>query len=121
MGYRILSVGTDQKLLQTRHALLASRGYDPLIATPEDVDEKLQAGKFDLVILSVMLTEEDKSRIQNKLPVGTRLLVLTTLVWPDQLLRMVGEAFESDSRAAPNPSRGDSGPVARRSHAGGKG
>jgi DNA-binding response OmpR family regulator len=63
MGLRILSVGTDMIILETRHPLLASRGYDPLIATPEDVDEKLQAGGFDLVILSVMLTEEDKCKL----------------------------------------------------------
>jgi PleD family two-component response regulator len=102
MGYRILSVGTDEKLLETRHALLASSGYDPLSATPEDVYEKLLAGKFDLVILWVMLSEDMKCRIQNKLAPGTRLLVLTTLVWPEELLRMVAEALGSDAQAAPS-------------------
>jgi hypothetical protein len=68
MGYRILSVGTDVKLLETRHALLASRGYDSLIATPEDVDEKVNSGRFDLVILSAMLRSEKKRRIQAKFP-----------------------------------------------------
>jgi DNA-binding response OmpR family regulator len=48
--------------------VLTSRGYESLIATPEDVDEKLQSGKFDLVILSVMLSQEEKRRIQAKLP-----------------------------------------------------
>jgi hypothetical protein len=70
-----------------------SRGYDSLIATPEDFDEKLQSGRFDLVILSVKLSQEEKRRIQAKLPVGTRALVLESLVWPSELLRMVAEAL----------------------------
>jgi DNA-binding response OmpR family regulator len=93
MRYRVLTVGTDVDLLTARQALLASRGYDSLIATPEDVDEKLHSGRFDLVILSVMLSQEEKRHIQTKLPAGTRPLVLETLVWPDDLLRMVDEAL----------------------------
>jgi DNA-binding response OmpR family regulator len=93
MRFRVLTVGTDVGLLATRQALLVSRGYDSLIATPEDVDEKLHSGKFDLVILSVMLSPEEKNHIQAKLPAGTPPLVLETLVWPDELLRMVTEAL----------------------------
>jgi hypothetical protein len=73
---RILTVGIDLNLLETRQAVLTSRGYDSLIATPGDIDEKLQSGRFDLVILSVMLSPEEKRRIQSKLPAGTRALVL---------------------------------------------
>jgi DNA-binding response OmpR family regulator len=93
MQYRVLSVGIDEGLLKSRQALLASRGYDSQIATPEDVNEKLRSGTFDLVILSVMLSEEDKRLIQAKLPAATRPLVLETLVWPEELLRMVAEAL----------------------------
>jgi DNA-binding response OmpR family regulator len=93
MRHRVLTVGIDVVLLTTRQALLASRGYDSLIATPRDVDEKLQSGRFDLVILSVMLSQEEKRQILTKLPAGTRSLVLDTLVWPDKLLSMVAEAL----------------------------
>jgi hypothetical protein len=62
-------------LLATRQALLASGGYESLIATPEDFDEKLHSDKFDLVILSAMLSQEEKRHIQAKLSVGTRQLV----------------------------------------------
>jgi DNA-binding response OmpR family regulator len=91
--YRILSVGTDLDLLKTRQAVLASCGYDSLSATPEDFDEKLRSGRFDLVILSVMLSEQEKRDIQAKLPVGTRPLVLERLMFPDELLRFVAEAL----------------------------
>jgi hypothetical protein len=94
MRYRVLTVGTDVNLLTTRQALLVSRGYDSLIATLGDIDVKLLSGKFDLVIFSVTLSQEEKRRIQAKLPAGTRPLVLETLVWPEELLRMVAEALE---------------------------
>jgi hypothetical protein len=48
MQYRVLSVGIDEGLLKTRQVLLASRGYDSQIGTPEDVNEKLSSGTFDL-------------------------------------------------------------------------
>jgi DNA-binding response OmpR family regulator len=93
MRYRVLTVGIDVELLETRQALLTSRGYESLIAAPADVDEKLHSDTFDLVILSAMLSREEKLRIQAKLPAGTRSLVLQTLVWPDELLGMVSETL----------------------------
>ena len=60
MRYRVLIVGIDVDLLEIRQVLLNSWGYDSLIATPEEVDEKLLSGRFDLVILSLMLSQEEK-------------------------------------------------------------
>jgi hypothetical protein len=80
-------------LLTTRQAVLTSRGYESLIATPGDVDERLQSDRFDLVILSVTLSQEEKRHIQAKLPAGTRAL-LESLVWPTDLLRMVTAALD---------------------------
>jgi hypothetical protein len=93
LRYRILAVGIDVDLLTTRQAVLVSRGDDSQIATPRDVDEKLQSGRFDLVIVSVMLSPEEKRVIQAKLPAGTRALLLESLAWPNELLPMVAEAL----------------------------
>ena len=93
MRYRVLIVGRDVDLLMIRQVLLTSWGYESLIATPEDVDEKLQSGRFDLVILSLMLGQEVKREIQAKLPAGTRPLLLKTVVWPEELRRTVAEAL----------------------------
>ena len=92
---RILTVGIDVDLLTTRQAVLASRGYESLIATPRDVDEKLQSGRFDLVVLSVMLSPNEKRHILAILPAGTRPLLLQKLVQPEELLRLVAEALAS--------------------------
>ena len=54
-------------LLEIRQVLLKSWGYDSLIATTEDVEEKIQSGRFDLVIFSVTLSQEEKRRIQGEL------------------------------------------------------
>jgi hypothetical protein len=80
-------------VVTTRQALLASGGYDSLIATPGDFDGKLQSDRFDLVILSATLSPEEKRHIQAKLPAGTRALVLEALVWPNELLRRVAETL----------------------------
>ena len=80
-------------LLNTRQAVLASRGYDSLVAAPEDFDDKLRFGKFDLVILSVMLSQKQRGYILTKLPVGTRSLVLERLMFPDELLHLVSKAL----------------------------
>jgi hypothetical protein len=94
MRYRVLSVGADISLLASRKALLDSRGYDSVIATIHDFDEKLNSDRFALVILSATLTQEEKRDIQAKLPAGTRPLVLETLVWPEELLHLVAGALE---------------------------
>ena len=91
--FRILCVGVDIRLLTTRQALLVSQGYDCLIATPADIGEKLSPGRFNLVILSMMISEEDKGHIRTKAPAGTRVVTLTSLVIPKELLRIVAEAL----------------------------
>jgi hypothetical protein len=93
LRYRILIVGIDVDLLTTRQAVLASRGYYSLIATPRDVDEKLRSGEFDLVILSAMLSPDERRHTLAILPSGTRPLLLEKLVRPEELLRMVAEAL----------------------------
>jgi hypothetical protein len=101
MRYRVLIVGIDVDLLEIRQVLLNSWGHDSLIATPEDFDQKLQSGTFDLVILSGVLSKEQKRQIQDKLPAGTRPLVLETVVWPDELRRTVAQALAGN----PSPAK----------------
>jgi hypothetical protein len=40
------------------------------------------------------MSQQEKRRIQAKLPAGTRPLVLKTQVWPDELRRTVAEALK---------------------------
>jgi hypothetical protein len=63
-----------------------SRALQPL-------DDKLLSGAFDLVILSAMLSQEEKRHIEARIPAATRPLVLETLVWPKELLSLVSKAL----------------------------
>jgi DNA-binding response OmpR family regulator len=92
MRLRILCVDVDPRLLKNRQMLLGFRGYDASTATPFDVDAKLAGDEFDLVIVSAMLGEEEKQRIQRILPPETKMLPLTRLLEPDELLDMVTRA-----------------------------
>jgi DNA-binding response OmpR family regulator len=89
---RVLCVGTDRSLLNTRQALLASRGYACSSALPHEVPRYLAEERFDIVILSVALGREEQEHIRTKLPTGTRVLVLTHLVSPDELFDLVAKA-----------------------------
>jgi DNA-binding response OmpR family regulator len=82
--------------------ILASRGYNASTATSRDVDAKLAAGTFDLVILSVMLGEEEKQRVRGILPSGTKVLSLTALVHPDELFDMITSAVGGRIAAPPS-------------------
>jgi hypothetical protein len=90
----VLAVGTDPTLLETRKEVLASGGYDTDVATPEDIDKKLAARKFNLVILSVLLGEQKQKSIEAKLPAGTKALRLEYLVPPKELLAMVARELD---------------------------
>jgi DNA-binding response OmpR family regulator len=89
MCIRILCIGVDPRLLKSRQMLLASRGYNATTATPLDAEETLAATRFDLVILSAMLSEDQKRRVRGILPPETKILSLTYLVQPDDLFEMV--------------------------------
>jgi CheY-like chemotaxis protein len=89
---RVLCVGTDPTLLKTRQVLLASRGYACTLAYPHEVEERLSSERFDLAILSVALGRQRQEQIRTILPQGTRALLLTHFVNPQELLDMVAEA-----------------------------
>lgn len=60
---RLLCVGKDPDLLQTRCAVLGQSGYDARSATVAEAEPLLHTEQFDLVIVSAFLDEEEKGRI----------------------------------------------------------
>ncbi|HTZ60940.1 MAG TPA: hypothetical protein VMB49_22680 [Acidobacteriaceae bacterium] len=94
---RILCVGVDQQLLEIRCTLLQKSGYAAQFAMPAEIDEGEQ---FDLVILSLMLSNQQKEIAEAKIPPGTRILALDALVLPEELLRMVSGALSRKSEPA---------------------
>jgi hypothetical protein len=60
---RLLCVGNEADLLQSRCAVLRHAGYDARVATLEDAEILLRTEKYDLAIISASLSEWEKGRI----------------------------------------------------------
>lgn len=90
---RILCVGIDRILLETRCAVLASQGYDARPVLFAEAEELLKTAAFDLIILSAMLSLGEKRRVLAVVPGATKTLALESLVTPSDLLRKVAALF----------------------------
>jgi len=88
----ILCVGKDIEFLTVRCAVLACEGYAADWATPDDFPQKLSERRFDLVILSAVLSAEEKRRIHAMIPPEVKVIDLDRLVVPTELLRLVAES-----------------------------
>jgi|HubBroStandDraft_6_1064221.scaffolds.fasta_scaffold856379_2 hypothetical protein len=91
---RLLCVGKEQELLQTRCAVLSQSGHDGQSATLEEAEILLRTSKFDLVIVSAWLSEWERGRIlaaAGKTPA----LVLTELTLAEDLLAQVERLLPS--------------------------
>ena len=60
---RLLCVGRELELLQTRCAVLSYSGYDAIPATMPEAETLLHTGQFDLVVVSAWLSEWERGRI----------------------------------------------------------
>lgn len=83
----ILCVGNDPNLLEIR-GVLERAGYPSLPASIEDAEVLLRRGKFDLVILSTRLSDDDNARILY-VAGDTPALVFPELTLPRDLLSEV--------------------------------
>ena len=88
----ILNVGKEIEFLTVRCAVLASDGYTADWATPGDFSQKIGQRRFDLVILSAVLSAEEKRSIQAMIPADVRVIDLDRLILPTELLRLVAES-----------------------------
>jgi DNA-binding response OmpR family regulator len=85
---RLLCVGNEPELLQTRCAVLIQSGYDAQWASLAEGETLLRTKEFDLMIVSARLSDWEKGRIltaAGKTPV----YVLTDLSLADELLAQV--------------------------------
>jgi hypothetical protein len=105
-AFKILCVGHDQGLLQSRCAVLRQAGCDASTLGPAEAELLLNmhqldlfssAEGFDLVILSSSLTENQRVRIIAAAG-RTPILNLTTLTFAPDLLRMVKDRLGQNYR-----------------------
>jgi hypothetical protein len=93
---RILCIGRDPLLLQSRCAVLSHNGYDAQAATVPGARRKLQDDTFDLVILSGRLSE--RKRESEIIPAGTQTLEIQRFLLPSEMLEAVAERLRPSAR-----------------------
>jgi DNA-binding response OmpR family regulator len=91
---RLLCVGEDLKLLQTRCAVLERSGYHAQSAVLPEAEDLLRSQEFDLLIVSAWLPEWEKAKILTTAG-KTPTLMLTELTLADKLLADVERLLEA--------------------------
>ena len=86
---RILCIGKDSGLLRSRCAVLAHAGYDAHYVMYPDAEPLLTREPFDLIILSAILSQEEKDQIWTIVGDTPPILTLKKLVFASELLRDV--------------------------------
>ena len=86
---RILCIGKDPGLLRSRCAVLTHGGYDAQYVMFPDAERLLTREHFDLIILSAILTQEEKDQIWTIVGDTPPILTLKKLVFASELLRDV--------------------------------
>src|ERR1700677_4082750 len=86
---RILCVGRERYLLETRCAVLGQSGYDAQSATLVEAENLLRTEKYDLVIVSALLSDEERSRIHAAVAGSSPILTLDGVTFASELLSEV--------------------------------
>ncbi len=86
---RILCIGKDSGLLRSRCAVLSHAGYDARYVMYPDAEHLLTREPFDLIILSAILSQEEKDHIWTIVGDTPPILALKKLVFASELLRDV--------------------------------
>jgi hypothetical protein len=85
---RLLCIGEEP--LKLRCAVLASAGYDAKSATVAEAEILLRTEKFDLVIVSVFLSQEERFRVTTAAG-DTPTLMLDRVMFPVELFAEVDQ------------------------------
>jgi hypothetical protein len=95
---RILCIGKDSGLLRSRCAVLRHAGYDAQATMYNDAEGLLRNEEFDLIILSAILSDEEKDHISAVVNGGTPILPLKKLIFASELLAEVEQRIRSAKR-----------------------
>lgn len=83
---RILCIGKDSGLLRSRCAVLAHAGYDAQAVMFAEAEGLLQSAEFDLIILSAILSSEERDHISAFIGGTIPILALKKLTFASELL-----------------------------------
>jgi DNA-binding response OmpR family regulator len=88
---RILCIEKDLALVETRCSVLKQAGYDASAAAVPEAEVLLRSQAFGLIILSSTLNHEEKRRIITAAGSKAKILALSELTMPLELLSEVAK------------------------------
>jgi DNA-binding response OmpR family regulator len=86
---RILCIGKDPGLLRSRCAVLGHAGYDAQAVMFADAESLLRTAEFDLIILSAILSAEERDYISAFIGGTVPIVALKKLTFASELLAEV--------------------------------
>ncbi len=95
---RILCIGKDSGLLRSRCAILAHAGYDAQAVMFAEAKSLLQTAEFDLIILSAILTSEEREDISAFVGGTIPILALKKLTFASELLAEIEQRLHRTTR-----------------------
>jgi hypothetical protein len=85
----ILCIGKDSGLLRSRCAVLTHAGYDAQAVMLAEAESLLRTAEFDLIILSAILSGEERDHISAFIGGTVPILALKKLTFASELLAEV--------------------------------
>jgi hypothetical protein len=92
---RILCIGKDSGLLRSRCAVLTHAGYHAQAVMLAEAESLLQTAEFDLIILSAILTSEEREHISAFIGGTVPILALKKLTFASELLAGIEQRLHS--------------------------
>ena len=91
---RILCIGKDSGLLRSRCAVLTHAGYHAEAVMFGEAESLLRTAEFDLIILSAILSGEEKDRISAFIGGTIPIVALKKLTFASELLAEIEQRLQ---------------------------
>ena len=93
--HTILCVGTPADLRHSRQLVLQSAGYETSSMDAVEATNALLTTTFDVVVISMTVSEHERNLIRQAIPEQTRIVQLSYFTSPQELLALI--QFETAS------------------------
>jgi DNA-binding response OmpR family regulator len=97
---RILCIGKDSGLLRSRCAVLTHAGYHAEAVMLAEAESLLQTAEFDLIILSAILSGEEREHISAFVGGTIPILALKKLTFASELLADIEQRLQQTKQAS---------------------
>jgi CheY-like chemotaxis protein len=87
--HTILCVGTPPDLRRSRELVLQSAGYETSSMDPGEATNALLTTTFDVVVISVTVSEHERNLVRQTVPEQTRIVQLSHFTAPQELLTLI--------------------------------